>query len=44
MTLRDCRIVVTGAAGRVGYPIARDLARAGSGNTVFGVARLSAPG
>jgi UDP-glucuronate 4-epimerase len=44
MTVRDARIVVTGAAGRVGFPIARDLADSALGNTVFGVARMSAPG
>ena len=44
MTLRGMRIVVTGAAGRVGFPIARDLAAAGLGNTVFGVARFCRPG
>src|SRR5947207_8980299 len=43
MTVRDARIVVTGAAGRVGFPIARDLAAPALGNTVFGVARMSAP-
>jgi nucleoside-diphosphate-sugar epimerase len=36
--------VVTGAAGRVGFPIARDLADPASGNSVYGVARFSAPG
>jgi UDP-glucuronate 4-epimerase len=44
VTLRGCRIVVTGAAGRVGFPIARDLAASDAGNTVYGVARLSSPG
>ena len=44
MTLRGARIVVTGAAGRVGFPIARELATPELGNTVFGVARLSSPG
>ena len=43
MTLQGSRVVVTGAAGRVGFPIARDLA-ADPANTVYGVARLSAPG
>jgi UDP-glucuronate 4-epimerase len=44
MTVRDARIVVTGAAGRVGFPIARALAAPALANTVFGVARMSAPG
>jgi nucleoside-diphosphate-sugar epimerase len=44
MTLRDARVVVTGAAGRVGFPIARDVAAPGLGNTVFGIARMSTPG
>jgi len=35
------RILVTGAAGRVGFPIARALAA--NGNTVFGLARFSDP-
>jgi len=44
VTLHDSRIVVTGAAGRVGFPIARDLAAPALGNTVFGVGRMSGPG
>jgi nucleoside-diphosphate-sugar epimerase len=35
------RVLVTGAAGRVGFPIARELAAAG--NTVFGLARFTGP-
>jgi UDP-glucuronate 4-epimerase len=42
--MRGTRIVVTGAAGRVGFPIARGLAAPELENTVFGVARFSAPG
>jgi UDP-glucuronate 4-epimerase len=41
--LRDARIVVTGAAGRVGFPIARRLAAPELGNTVYGIARFSSP-
>ncbi|MDQ1461469.1 MAG: UDP-glucuronate 4-epimerase [Actinomycetota bacterium] len=44
MQLRGSRIVVTGAAGRVGFPIARHLATPELANTVYGVARLSSPG
>ncbi len=44
ITLRDARILVTGAAGRVGFPIARDLAVPELGNVVYGAARLSTPG
>jgi nucleoside-diphosphate-sugar epimerase len=43
MTLRSAAIVVTGATGRVGLPIARHLAAPELGNTVYGVARLSRP-
>ena len=44
VTLRGRSIVVTGAGGRVGFPIARDLAATELGNTVYGVARFSDPG
>jgi nucleoside-diphosphate-sugar epimerase len=43
MAIHGRRILVTGAAGRVGFPIARDLAVDGT-NTVFGLARMSTPG
>jgi UDP-glucuronate 4-epimerase len=43
MSINGRRILVTGAAGRVGFPIARDLALDRT-NTVFGLARLSTPG
>src|SRR5215813_6835293 len=39
--LHDQRILVTGAAGRVGFPIARELAA--QGNAVFGLARYRDP-
>jgi nucleoside-diphosphate-sugar epimerase len=39
--LRDARVLVTGASGRVGFPIARALAA--EDNTVFGLARLRDP-
>jgi nucleoside-diphosphate-sugar epimerase len=42
--IRNCRILVTGASGRVGFPIASELARDGEGNTVYGLGRLSSSG
>ena len=39
--LHDQRILVTGAAGRVGFPLARELAA--QGNSVFGLARYRDP-
>ena len=39
--LRDKRILVTGPAGQIAFPLARDLARS---NEVWGVARFSQPG
>ena len=39
--LQGEKILVTGAAGRVAYPIARELAQA---NEVYGLARFSSPG
>jgi nucleoside-diphosphate-sugar epimerase len=39
--LSGARILVTGATGRVGFPIARELAA--NGNTVFGLARFRDP-
>src|SRR5579859_2260925 len=44
MPIRDRRVIVTGATVRVGFPIARDLASNGTGNTVYGLSRLSSPG
>lgn len=39
--LSDARVLVTGVAGRVGFPIARELAA--HGNVVFGLARFRDP-
>lgn len=39
--LQNERVLVTGATGRVAFPIARELAA--NGNTVFGLARLRDP-
>jgi len=39
--LRDKRILVTGPAGQIAFPLARDLARH---NEVWGIARFSQPG
>jgi len=42
--VRDSTVLITGATGRVGFPIARELARQDRGNTVYGLGRLSSPG
>jgi nucleoside-diphosphate-sugar epimerase len=39
--LRDARILVTGPAGQIAFPLARDLARH---NEVWGIARFGQPG
>ena len=39
--LRDARILVTGPAGQIAFPLGRDLARS---NEVWGIARWSQPG
>ena len=41
MTLTGARVLVTGATGRVSFPIARELARS---NTVYGAARFKQSG
>ena len=40
-SLRDQRVLVTGPAGQIAFPLARDLARH---NEVWGIARFSQPG